>query len=225
MQSGLSRRMASVHAAVFALLLLVGWSAQASPLGLYDPSDPRGHDQWWLDISTGADSQLLYDAASGELSVSGIALQLKNEGVVHTILDGVLTISATIDSAGVLAPGGALTINGTVPTLGFVSGILPLLTGDLTTFGPGGAGDPFEFLFDVTGGEAAPLYGGAGSGVGGIVIFDTGYAGDFTASFGSSTAEVHVIPEPSSALLAGLGLLCVRGALRRRRAGLRPRFP
>ena len=145
MQSSTSKRMVSVHAAALALLLLVGWSAQASPLGLYDPSDPRGHDQWSLDISTGADSQLIYDAVSGDFSVSGLALQLKNEGVVHAILDGVLTISATIDSTGVLAPGGTLTIEGTVATLGFVSSTLPLLTGELAAFGAGGSGDHDSF--------------------------------------------------------------------------------
>ncbi len=71
--------------------------------------------------------------------------------------------------------------------LGFNTGTL--LTGNLSQFGFDGVDYPFEFYFHITGGDAAPLYG-KGWIPGGIVIFDTGFPGDFTQDFSSNIATV-----------------------------------
>ena len=153
------------------------------------------------------------------------------------------SLTATIDNHGQLAPGGTLTITGVVPDAlapnNLTSGTL--LTGNIsefefvsdTTQTPGRLSSDFGFKFQPTGGDLAPLYGGA---EGGFALYfipgqnnpspvpSTGFLGDFTKSFadssGSAFGTVAPIPEPSActAVVGGLTLLGV--IVRRRKAAI-----
>ncbi len=101
-------------------------------------------------------------------------------------------------------------IGGTIASLGFSSGTL--LTGDLTAFGfLNAGGDPLEFLFGVTGGDAASHFGP----VVGIRLSNSGFTGTFASNFkntGNGKNELAAplaTPEPGSLLLmlTGLGAL------------------
>lgn len=152
-----------------------------------------------------------YDAGVQLLSANGFALEIDDDGSgpPEAIAGGTFDLTATIDNTGNLI-GGTIAVGGTVATLGFNSGTL--LTGDLTAFGyPSGGGDPLEFLFGVTGGDAAPLYGSTG----GTILTQSGFGGTFSSSFANSSdgladTGTTTIPIPS-ALPAGLSLLCVLG--------------
>ena len=98
-----------------------------------------------------------YDHQTDRLNADGWALQLYDGSPTpHNISEGQFTLRAQINDSGELQPGGTLSITGTVVAAGFTSGIL--LTGTLTKLGYGDAGEALEFLFDVTGGDAEPLY-------------------------------------------------------------------
>jgi hypothetical protein len=99
-----------------------------------------------------------------------------------------------------------------------------LLTGTLTAFGfPDPGGDPLEFLFNVTGGDAAGLYASA---PGGIILSGTGFGGSFNVDFdnliggiqgtGSGAADVAPVPLPAAVWLFGAGLLGLVGLGRNR---------
>ncbi len=154
----------------------------------------------------------LFDSFLGDFSARGFAFTLEVDGVTHDILpvnfDPSFVLDAVINTSGNLLSG-ALTIGGTVSALGFNSGTL--LTGNLTDFGfATGATGPLEFLFDVTDGDAAGLYGPTG----GIIIsvlsgdFPGNFSADFSAGSGAVT-DIASVPEPSTALLllTGLGAL------------------
>ena len=195
-------------------LLVFSASAQAAPLNLTLNDFP--------DIVS-AFIDVTYDADTDSFSASGFALELDDDGSVpaEAISGGTFDLSAIIDDAGALV-GGSLTIGGTVASLGFNSGTL--LTGTLTAFGfPDAGGDPLEFLFDVTGGDLAPLYGSL---PGGVILSFTDFTGDFTADFdnlingdpgtGSAVANVAPVPVPAAVWLFGSGLLGLAGLGRRR---------
>ena len=172
------------------------------------------------DIASGF-IDVTYTANTDTFLASGFALEIDDDGVGPAIpvQNGTFDLTATIDDAGSLGPGGTLAIGGTVPSLGFNSGTL--LLGDLTAFGfPIGGGDPLEFGFDVTGGDAAGLYS-TRSGRGGVILSFTGFGGLFTQDFdnlisgnaGTGTAVVNVeeeVPLPG-ALHAGLMVLGLLG--------------
>lgn len=193
-----------------ALLLGAGSQAQAAPLNLTLLPAP--------DIVSGF-IDVTYDAGTDVFTASGFALELDDDGVgaSETIAGGTFDLSASIDATGLLA-GGTLAIGGTVAALGFNSGIL--LTGSVTAFGfPVAGGDPLEFLFSLTGGDAAGLYGGIGSTGGVLLSGGTGFTGDFTADFrgtGSAVADVAPIPLPAAVWLFGTGLLGLIGLGRKR---------
>ena len=185
-------------------IFLFSTSARATPLNLTLFDSP--------DIMSGL-IDVTYDAGSGAFVASGFALELDDDGLGDplTIADGDFTLQATIDGSGILL-GGSLTYGGTVASLGFDSGAL--LTGNLTDFGfPDAGGDPLEFLFNVTGGDAATLFGP----VGGIILSGTNFGGSFAndfdnliagipgTGFGTNNAGVPV-PEPTTMLLVGVGL-------------------
>jgi hypothetical protein len=126
------------------------------------------------------------------------------------------TLDATITGAGVLLPGGTLTITGDIG-----SGNKTLLTGSLTpgaagtAFGYGdGGNEVFQFLFTVTGGVEASAFGGSGwvdlyGGTWDIPF--TSWTSDFSsASYdGNMDAQIISVPEPSSILVVASGVLCM----------------
>ncbi len=197
-------------------LLLVCWLSSpglgsAAPLGLTLLDSPD-IASFFIDVS--------YDAGSDLLEASGFALVLNDDGSDpgEDILNGIFELSATIDAAGELW-GGTLLIQGTVPTLGFNSGTL--LTGDLSDFGFSTSNDLLEFTFDVTGGDAAALYGS----IGGTILAFTGFTGSFATDFdnlqggqagtGGGMSDGAAIPEPATAFLMLAGLLGLASRSRR----------
>ncbi len=159
-----------------------------------------------------------YDASTDALTADGFALELDADAIAG----GTFDLDATVTDAGVLTSG-SISIGGTIASQGFNSGTL--LTGTLTEIGfPDAGGNPLEFFFSVTGGDAASLYGGIGA-RGGIILSamgGTGFAGDWTADWSTgtsflSTADVGTpIPSPTAASL-GLGFLFMGGVVRPRR--------
>lgn len=89
---------------------------------------------------------------------------------------------------------------GEVPADGFTSGTL--LTGTLSAFSSG-TNDPLEFVFDVTGGDAAGLFGPNL----GTILSLSGFGGSLTSNFSTSFTSLadtfFVVPEPSAFLLLG----------------------
>lgn len=193
-----------------ALMLGAGSQAQAAPLNLTLLPAP--------DIFSGF-IDVAYTAGTDAFTANGFAQTLDDDGIgaPEAIAGGTFDLSASINDLGLLG-GGTLDIGGTVAALGFNSGTL--LTGNLTAFGfPAAGGDPLEFLFSVTGGDAAGLYGGVGSTGGVILSGGTGFTGDFTADFrgtGSAVADVAPIPLPAAVWLFGTGLLGLVGLGRKR---------
>lgn len=125
---------------------------------------------------------------TGTLTANGFAQVLTPPGSpVGNIAGGSFDINSTINFNAMTASG-SLDIGGTIASQGFNSGTL--LTGTLSsspgnqTFGAG-PGDPLEFLFSVTGGDAAGLYGGVGS-TAGVILSQSGYTGSFASSFSSA---------------------------------------
>jgi hypothetical protein len=194
--------------------LLLGSAAQAAPLNLTLNDFPDIVSSF-IDVT--------YNAGTDAFTASGFAQELDDDGSMpaEAIAGGTFNLIATIDASGAMS-GGSLSIGGTVSSLGFNTGTL--LTGNLTDFGfPDAGGDPLEFLFDVTGGDAAVLYGGVGA-VGGVIMGATGFGGSFDSDFdnlrdgaGSGVANVAPIPVPAAVWLFGSGLVGLAGLGRRRR--------
>lgn len=216
MQDSFTRGVQHLAKLVLCGLFTFGSAAQAAPLNLVLNDTPDIVSSF-IDVA--------YDAVTDTLTASGFALELDDDGSIpaEAIAGGSFDLVATIDGAGVMTAG-SLTISGTVATLGYNSGTL--LTGTLTDFGfPDAGGDPLEFLFDVTGGDAAGLYGG-GSLTGGIIMSATGFTGDFTSDFsnlisgipgtGSGVADVAPVPVPAAVWLFGSAVLGLAGIGRRR---------
>ena len=195
------------------LTLGAGSQAQAAPLNLTLLDFPDIVSSF-IDVN--------YNAGTDAFTAIGFALELDDDGSVpaEAIAGGTFDLTAVIDGSGALSTG-SLSIGGTVASLGFNSGTL--LTGNLTAFGfLDSGGDPLEFLFDVTGGDAAGLYGS----IGGIILGATGFGGNFTSDFdnlvggvpgtGSAVANVAPVPLPAAIWLFGAGLLGLVGLGRNR---------
>jgi hypothetical protein len=189
--------------------------AQAAPLNLVLNPAPDIFSSF-IDVN--------YNSSTDILAASGFAFTLDDDGIGTPlpIAGGTFDLAASVLDDGTLA-GGSLAIGGTVAGLGFNSGTL--LTGSLSAIGfPDAGGDPLEFLFDVTGGDAAGLYGGAG-GLGGIILGFTGFDGDWTTDFRSApfnavadVGTVGVVPIPAAIWLFGTALLGLVGFSKRRKA-------
>lgn len=161
---------------------------------------------------------------AGSLSASGTATTFDDDGVgaAEFISSGIgsYSLSATVDNAGIMT-GGTLNIFGTVTSLGFTSGTL--LTGNLTGFGfQVGGGSPLEFLFTVTGGDAATMFGGVGSTAGSIISsglsgFTGSFMGDWSGTAGGSNSDTAPVPIPGTALLLFSGLGGLVAARRNRK--------
>ncbi len=205
MKSLASRSLSHVLGFVF---VIGAGAAQASPLNFELLDDP--------DIAVGF-INLSYDASQDELVANGIALEMDNGGVSpEAILGGTFDLTSAIDASGMLT-GGSLSIGGTILSLGFDSGTL--LTGDLTAFGfRDTGGDPLEWVFNVTGGDAAGLYA---AGPGGVIVTNSGFGGSFDVDFdnggqGVGVANVGVVPLPGTMCLALFGLGMIAAVKRRR---------
>jgi hypothetical protein len=198
---------------------LIASSAQAAPLNITLDDFPDILSSF-LTAS--------YDATLNILTVSGTAMALDDDGSIpaQDITDGTFGLSATIDETGALSAG-TLTIGGTVGApLNFNSGTI--LTGDLTDFGfsLSASGNPFEFLFNVTGGDAANLFGGTGAQGGIILTLGSGvseFSGSFESNFSNPNSAADTasltapVPEPTTWLLflSGFGLIVGHVALRK----------
>ena len=200
-------------AALLAAFSFVSLPASALPLEL-NLADTPDIVSAFIDVN--------YDAGSGALTADGFALQLDGGGGLFPVAGGLFDLNATVDSAGNLI-GGTVSILGTIAGLGFNSGTL--LTGSLSALGfPDAGGNPLEFLFDVTGGDAAALFGS----VGGIILGASGFDGDWATDFdnliagipgtGQGSADTAGLPvsEPGILLLQALGLTMLLLARRRR---------
>jgi hypothetical protein len=171
------------------------------------------------DISSGfITSNYAGDSTSGVFSADGFALQLTtaiptNEAITGGSFDLTANIQESLGTAD-----GVLSIGGTIGNLGFNSNTL--ITGTLLQVG--GINMALNFLFNVTGGDAAALYGGIGSTIGVIMNF-TGYNGGFNAAFASDienassdTFAVEVsTPNSLSIFLIGFIALGLRKKIRR----------
>lgn len=169
------------------------------------------------DIISGLiDTDYTGDNNAGTLTATGQSFSLALPGgSSEAITGGTFNINSNL-SFNSLSAVGTLSIGGTIPSLGFAS--TSLLTGTLSAFGAG-AGDPLEFLFNITGGDAATLYGGIGAEAG-VILGGTGYAGSFDGAFRGVNGLADTfgsVPVPGTLLLmlSGCGLL----AMRRRQVG------
>jgi hypothetical protein len=194
-------------------VLLFGVAAHAAPLNLNLADAPNIFSD-----NLGVQYGFLPDT----LTVSGNASTLDDDGVGaaepidSTCCGTTFNLSATIDSAG-MASGGSLIIGGTVAALGFNSGTL--LTGTLSSFGfPAAGGDSMEFVFDVTGGDAAGLFGAQF----GVVLTGTGLSPTlFSEGFNTRAVQAtaaSIIPIPAAVWLFGSGLIGLVGLARRRKS-------
>jgi len=202
-------------------------------LGLFAPQARASLD---LDLATVPDIyvnsvSVSYDASTDSFVAEGIPISLEvTPGYAELFSDsppGTFLLTATIDESGSLSSG-SLTITGQVPSRGFDGTIL---TGDVRAFEPVAAPmssspDVFTFMFDVTGGEAAPLYNAAGFAGGFQLAVKSGFAGAFDVDFTGVDGCLDVravVPEPGSLVLWSLLGGCAVGAAcwrrRRRRAG------
>ena len=193
-------------------MLLFGVTTHAATLNLTLADSPNI-------FST--DIGVQYNAGTGSLTASGQASTLDDDGIGPAlVIDSTcctpsFVLSANVDSAG-NASGGSLTIGGTVSSLGFTSSTL--LTGTLSSFGfPATGGDPFEFVFDVTGGDAAGLFGSQF----GVVLTGTGLPATlFTSNFNNArngqANAASIVPIPAAVWLFGSGLLGLIGVARRK---------
>ncbi|MCX6594069.1 MAG: PEP-CTERM sorting domain-containing protein [Acidobacteria bacterium] len=175
----------------------LGTVATAAPLNLVLLPTP--------DIAS-AGITVTYNAGTQAFSAQGSSQYVNDP---FTLLFGSFDLQASIDNSGNLLSG-SLNITDFAAT--------SVLTGSALQFGFS-ALEPFEFVFKITGGTLAALFGGTGGTVG-VIINQTGIgATDFANSFagtGSGVADTAPTPEPASwlMLVSAAGFLAARRARR-----------
>jgi len=133
----------------------------------------------------------------------------------------VVAISILVDDSGALiggVPGDDLSVIGelTLADGSLLSGTL--LTAEIIDFGfhnPGGTTDLFDFLFDVTGGLLADLFGGVSADIGVTLMseqssFSGSFLNDFNGAAKGNIGRGHIptesVPEPAPLLLISMSL-------------------
>jgi hypothetical protein len=215
---------------IAALILLVS-NAQAD-LQLTPPQWAPDLSLWSVDVAYNASTKTLM--ASGPQSGQVFADAEENMYIFDEW--GVFNLTATIDNAGV-ASAGSFSLTGEVLGYGTTG---PLLTGNnlsifnsdfYTTRDPRTDEASLEFLFDVSGGEMADLYGGLGAKVymlmtfvivpGGVAEtqfttnFDTLRGNPFGEGTSDTMADIIPMPEPATLSLLAVGAAAL---LRRRKS-------
>jgi len=208
------------------LVLVMAFEANASLLGLTFLPPP--------DITVGF-IDVDYNAGSQTFSAQGFAQQMDDGVLPNNVISAPgynFFLSALVDNAGVLTPGGSFSVTGNVTLSGTPYGLVnPLLTGTVAAFGYGdtpASYDILEIVIQLTGGDLAipGYYGVPGTLIG--LDFDANYGGAFTGSFaasfdntggfgpgfGNGQCDIKPIPEPTALALFGLAAL----ALVRRRS-------
>jgi len=187
-----------MFSAVASLVAATAAGVQATPLNLV---------QDYPDITV-VSNTVGYNAGTQQFTATGRPVTYSTPAV-YNITDTTITsysLSAIIDNSG-SASSGTLSIEGKIGApINAASGTL--LTGTLAAFGNGNSanGDPFEFIFTVTGGDLASAMGPQ---VGVILsakstnYIDWSY--DFTGGSGA-TNDTFRVPEPATLafLLAGM---------------------
>jgi hypothetical protein len=165
-----------------------------------------------------------YNTGSGAFIATGLPLSTRftSLGGSHAVTGSAsLSINIQINTSGLASSGTALhdfVLVGDVSD-GTTNYTGTLLTGSLADFGFLDTGtflDVFDFLFDVTGGSMAGLFGSAQIGV--LMIAErSSFTGVFTQNFSSTRIKGAIgrVPEPATLWLAGLALVAI-GVMRRR---------
>lgn len=166
---------------------------------------------------------IIYTAATGQLVATGDATDFSvyADAQKLDIEQGEFNLSAAISADGALE-NGKISVMGRIPSLDYYSGII--LSGELVSFDMQEVNEsPLTFMFEVTGGDAAELYGDRPMG---IVIAGSGFAGDFEENFnnllgedatlGSASAAIAPTPIPAAVWLFGTGLLGIAAFVRRK---------
>ena len=206
-----------------AYLFCAGSSARAEliPVGLVDAPDI-------LVQAVGVE----YDFDAQVLSISGIAVQIDDDGLgaAEGITGGEITMSVPVDHSGILIDNtGTLLVEGEVSSLGFTSGTL--LTATITDFGfsdPEGGISIQDFRFDITGGDASGLYGSQAAMILSQITQFTNWESDWDnfefLTTGFAVGDIGV-PEPSSWVLLFIGALALAAWRRRAFAQRRNEMP
>jgi hypothetical protein len=203
--------------------LLVGsLAAQASLLGV-------SLDEPTAQYNSLAGQGIQFDAGTGAFLASGNPLSVQFPAILGTSpVSGVrgISIDLTIDASGMASSGSGshdFMLWGDV-TDGVTDYSGLLLTGSLLDFGyldVTATIDVFDFLFDVTGGSLADLFGNDHIGVFMVAEAST-FTGVFTEDFttrrirGSAGLVINPVPAPGTLWLAGLALSAI-GVMRRKR--------
>jgi len=205
-----------------AMMLGASLNAEAALLGVAELLDVP-------DITSNSTGTYSYDSTTNIFDSDATPLSITFDGVTPISITGVRSydVSFEVDESGNFVSGvggddlviiGDIDVDG--DTVIDYSGVL--LTGEVTDFGwldiGVGSLDLFDFTFDATGGALAGFYG---TGKGGDVMTaeQTNFTGSFLVS-SSGTKVKHdtapLVPEPTSMMLFGTGLLGFVGRLRKR---------
>jgi hypothetical protein len=209
-------------AIIMGMLLSVAVNAQAALLGI----------QLGLpDIFSNTTGAYNYNAGTDFLSFSATPRTITFDGVNSADITGPRSYAAGfyVDSSGNLSEGASgnyLQISGNIDADGDgvndYSGLL--LLGQITDFGWLDVPGPyamFDYKFDFIGGALSSFYAAASNHGGNVALSDiSNFAGSWTANH-SGTRVKHdtaPVPEPTSLLLLGSGLLGIASFLRKKKA-------